>query len=252
MFLQKVVQQFHHRVVLIKSIKSEKSSRTSNMTRRNDDEKRRSEENDDYYDELADDPYATPTEDKYATPSDTDTTFSKFIEDKWAGDPKDDEGNYDAVDDINIANKKKNKKEQQIKTKDELSLELGTAGICGLLFVRNFVEGGMIGMVFGSVKGVINGYQTGMNKAPGFARSVYSEAAINGRSLGLWLGTYRASKVFFLRTRGVNDQLNTFLGGFCAGSMYMLHTRSPVQIITSGLSSGAMLSVLAAFGGSSL
>jgi hypothetical protein len=228
------------------------------MPRRMDKERGEDEE---YFNETADDPYAIPTEDKYETPNpnnknayDTDTQFSKFVEDKWTSGERDtpQEGNsFDQIDELEME-KNKSAAEQQIQSKNDLTLELGTAGICGLLFVRNFVEGGVIGMAFGGIKGVIAGFQTGSNKAPGFARAVYAEAAINGRSLGLWLGTYRASKVLFARTRGVQDHLNTFAAGFCAGSMYMLHTRSPVQIMASGLSSGAMLSVLAAFGGSSL
>ena len=232
------------------------------MSRRSNEDKRRQEE-EEYFNETADDPYATATEDKYATPDDTkkydtDTQFSKFVEDKWTGGDTPQEGNeFDNIDEEDLKNKHQKKKplsaaEQQVKTKNDLTLELGTAGICGILFLRNFVEGGMIGLVFGGLKGVITGYQTGSNKAPGFVRAVYTEAAITGRSLGLWLGTYRASKVLFARTRGVDDQLNTFVAGFCAGSIYMLHTRSPVQIIASGLSSGAMLSVMAAIGGSSL
>lgn len=220
------------------------------MSKRNNNENENDEEN--LFHETEDDPYAIPSVDKYdSDPSssspysndvDTDTNLSKFIEDKWNNDDKSD-NNSKTVS----ANTPK-----QIKSKEDLTIELGTAGICGLLFMRNFVEGGMVGMAFGGIKGIINGYQMGTNKLPGFARTVYAEAAVNGRSLGLWLGTYRASKVFFLRTRQTDDSLNTFMAGFCAGSMYMLHTRSPVQIITSGLSSGAMLSVLASFGGSSL
>lgn len=219
--------------------------------------------------ESADDPYDIPFEDKYASPPtdsnqayDTDTQFSKFVEDKWVGDDSLEEqgDDFDNIDERELLSKKKNENanknkqnnQQQIKTKNDLTLELGTAGICGLLFVRNFVEGGMVGMVFGGIKGVVHGFQTGANKTPGFRRAVFAEAAANGRSLGLWLGTYRASKVLFIRTRGIDDLFNTFGAGFCAGSLYMLHTRSPVQIVTSGLSSGFILTALASFGGSSL
>eukprot|EP00603_Paraphysomonas_imperforata_P002111 CAMPEP_0114425316 /NCGR_PEP_ID=MMETSP0103-20121206/7170_1 /TAXON_ID=37642 ORGANISM="Paraphysomonas imperforata, Strain PA2" /NCGR_SAMPLE_ID=MMETSP0103 /ASSEMBLY_ACC=CAM_ASM_000201 /LENGTH=264 /DNA_ID=CAMNT_0001594143 /DNA_START=24 /DNA_END=818 /DNA_ORIENTATION=- len=172
-----------------------------------------------------------------------DTEFSKFIVDKWVNESED--GGDSSADDT--------KAKQQMKDKNELlkiELEkLGTGGICGLLFVRNFVEGGIVGMMFGGVKGALDWRQLAAHSRGSFGRVVLREATLNGRMLGLWLGTFRASKVFFMRTRGSNDRLNTFLGGFCAGSMYMLHTRSPLQIITSGITSGAIVSVLAEVGG---
>lgn len=222
------------------------------MSRKNDTDQ---DKLDEFFHESDDDPYAIPSEDIYDTPdpsnnNDTQSNLSKFLEDKWTGD---DESKYDGkdFDKIDIENGQKQKHiPAPKKSNKDLTLELGTAGICSILFLRNYVEGGLVGFVFGGIKGVIGGYQTGGNKLPGFARSVRAEAAANGRSLGLWLGTYRASKVLFSRTRGVEDHLNTFMAGFCAGSAYMLHTRSPLQIISSGLSSGAMLTVLGAYGGS--
>ena len=117
--------------------------------------------------------------------NETASPNSSFVEDSWVNpDTKEEQSdNYDNIDEVQILTKTENNKNKQVsphvKTKEELTLELGTAGICGLLFVRNFVEGGMIGMAFGGITGIMHGFQTGSHKAPGFGRAVLGEATRN-------------------------------------------------------------------------
>jgi hypothetical protein len=127
--------------------------------------------------------------------------------------------------------------------------KISTPMLGGIIFVRSFFTGAVIGGLFGGIQGAAYGFQ---NRAAlgGNIGPVIREASLtSAKSFGLWLGTYQSSTAVLSRIRHKNDMGNSIIGGFLAGAISTLSTRNRSQIIYSGVTSGALMGLMHAFNG---
>lgn len=94
---------------------------------------------------------------------------------------------------------------------------------------KEFLVNGAIGGVIGGIGGISIGKSSG----------IVAQTALKGAfSLGMFLAVQKGSMCSLQIYRGKNDLYNSFGSAFLAGCFFNLHTRSPTQIILSGISSG--------------
>ena len=110
--------------------------------------------------------------------------------------------------------------------------------------IGGFVAGGAVGGVFGLFQGITEGYSLGIIRDRSFPGVLAGITFSSALSFGTWLGSYQFTKCSLISVRGKRDPFNSFGGGFVAGFLSSIRTRSPPAMIVSGLASGALMSVL--------
>mmetsp|Transcript_8304 Transcript_8304/g.8462 ORF Transcript_8304/g.8462 Transcript_8304/m.8462 type:complete len:218 (-) Transcript_8304:69-722(-) len=123
-------------------------------------------------------------------------------------------------------------------------ITIGAPVFCTVTGVVAFVQGGIVGGVVGLFQGISHGVQLGVLREPSFPRQLSAVVGSNGRSFGLWMGTYTGVKCTLRSARGRNDMLNSFGAGFAAGVVGSMHTRSRSTMIMSGMASGSLMAIL--------
>ncbi len=120
---------------------------------------------------------------------------------------------------------------------------------CLIYGSANIIQGAVLGLAIGGVQGVFVGITSGMHRQPGFGGAVWHAAKSSGVQFGVWLGVYSGCRCALAVTRRKDDKLNVFGGGFAAGCVATLRTRNPALIVTNGVASGLIVTILEAIGG---
>ena len=88
---------------------------------------------------------------------------------------------------------------------------------------------------------------SGLFRHPDFARELGAATVTSGLSFGAWVGVFSATKCTLRVARGKKDIMNTFGGGFMAGVVTTMKTRSPTTMLASGIGSGILLAAFDSF-----
>ncbi len=200
-----------------------------------------------------------PSEEKSFEESFEETKFDDFVVDSFDGMKSDDVYGSDLTDlsptsgeeNNNNNNNNNNSGNTVVSGENNVdgsvrikNLKLSGHSGCLLKGATNFVDGFMMGVVFGGAMGIYQGMNAGILRQPGFGGLWWRAARANGFQFGALLGVYEGSKCSFETIRGKKDFINTFMAGGLAGAVSSLRTRNPVQILAGSVAGGLIMSVM--------
>jgi hypothetical protein len=131
----------------------------------------------------------------------------------------------------------------------EVQKQYGVLPTCGVLFVGEAINGGLLGGAIGLFSGISEAYQNQMIGQPDFKYFLRSRVIGNAVSIGGSLAIWRGGTCMAQGIRGKRDIYNSMCGGFCAGMCFALPSRNPRQIVVSGLTYAAIGAVFDTFTG---
>lgn len=129
-------------------------------------------------------------------------------------------------------------------TEKHIEIKIGPPLYCLGTCVLAFGQGALAGSIFGFFQGISEGVSSGTIRDPAFPRFLGASTAASGLSLGVWLSAFSGTKCSLTAIRGKKDGFNSFGGGFVAGVVSTLRSRSPSTMIAVGLSSGAAMALI--------